>query len=86
MTIQCWRSCRSEPAPAHRVPAWPPVSTEHGPYLRIDRQPRVRDNFLDEYHIAVKEASEAGSTAVASVGLASFALALATSLTARWLT
>lgn len=78
--------CRSEPAPAHRVPVWPPVTTEHGPYLRIERQPRVRDNFLDEYHIAVKEALEAGSTAVASVGLAGLTLALAAPLMAHWLT
>ncbi|KAE8748642.1 Carboxyl/Cholinesterase 26 [Frankliniella occidentalis] len=47
------------PAPAYRVPEWPAVSTEHGPYLRIGREPQVRDNFLDEYHIAVQEGLDA---------------------------
>ncbi len=51
---------RRAPAPAHRVPEWPAVSSEHGPYLRIDRQPVVRDNFLDEYYIAVKEGLDSG--------------------------
>ncbi|XP_069678631.1 juvenile hormone esterase-like isoform X2 [Periplaneta americana] len=42
-----------KPSPAEGVPEWPPVSTEAGPYLRIDRMSEVRPNFLDEYMIAV---------------------------------
>jgi hypothetical protein len=42
----------SHPAPTDGVPFWPSVSTETGPYLRIDRVSEVRDNFLEEYTIA----------------------------------
>jgi len=43
------------------APSWPLVTTEKGPYLRIDSKPEVRENFLDEYMIAVKEGMNAGA-------------------------
>ncbi|XP_021914303.1 liver carboxylesterase-like [Zootermopsis nevadensis] len=45
----------TDPAPADYVPSWPPVRTETGPYLRIDRISEVRKNFLEEYTIAMTE-------------------------------
>ena len=49
------------------------VSSEQGPYLRIDREPEVRDNFLDEYQVAVREglgaAHGAATAATATHGL-----------------
>ncbi|XP_033606831.1 carboxylesterase 1E isoform X3 [Cryptotermes secundus] len=44
--------CRHDPAPANGVSFWPAMSTETGPYLRIDRTSEVRVNFLEEYAIA----------------------------------
>jgi hypothetical protein len=46
-------SVSSDPAPVDDVPFWPPVHTEMGPYLRIDRISEVRENFLEEYTIAM---------------------------------
>lgn len=45
----------SDPAPADDVPFWPAVTTETGPYLRIDRVSEIRYNFLEEYAIATTD-------------------------------
>nr|CAD7196778.1 unnamed protein product [Timema douglasi] len=50
------------PAPAAGVESWPPVSGERGPYLRIDRKSTVRENFLDEYVIAVTDGFQFSSS------------------------
>ncbi|XP_034230889.1 glutactin-like isoform X2 [Thrips palmi] len=65
------------PAPAFQVPKWPPVSTENGPYLRVDRVPLVRDDFLDEYQITVKEGLSAATTTTARPAVAFVAVVLA---------
>jgi hypothetical protein len=31
------------------------MSDRNGPYLRIDHKPRIRENFLDEYYVTIKE-------------------------------
>ncbi|PNF36333.1 hypothetical protein B7P43_G00515 [Cryptotermes secundus] len=52
--VELWTNfaAYSDPAPANGVSFWPAMSTETGPYLRIDRTSEVRVNFLEEYAIA----------------------------------
>ncbi|KAK9510784.1 hypothetical protein O3M35_005496 [Rhynocoris fuscipes] len=44
-----------KPVPASGVVEWPPMSNNFGPYLRIDTHNAIRDNFIDEYTITIKE-------------------------------
>ncbi|PSN53820.1 hypothetical protein C0J52_04632 [Blattella germanica] len=55
MMVELWTNFATygKPAPAMGVPHWPPMGTETGPYLRIERESTVRENFIDEYTIAV---------------------------------
>ncbi|ALC39825.1 CG9289 [Drosophila busckii] len=52
-----WTSFAATGVPkAPGLPAWPAMSDETGPYMRIDRTVSFGDNYLDEYSVAVREA------------------------------
>ncbi|XP_073986767.1 juvenile hormone esterase-like isoform X2 [Rhodnius prolixus] len=44
-----------KPTPATGVFEWPPMTNNFGPYLRIDAHNAIRQNFIDEYTITIKE-------------------------------
>ncbi|XP_030377163.1 glutactin [Scaptodrosophila lebanonensis] len=57
--VDLWTSFATSGVPAAKnMPAWPALSDEAGPYLRIGRTVSIGDNYLDEYSIAVQEAKQ----------------------------
>lgn len=55
--VALWTSFATTGVPqAPGLPAWPAMSDETGPYMKIDRTVSFGDNYLDEYRIAVEEA------------------------------
>ncbi|KAH8410326.1 hypothetical protein KR009_012073 [Drosophila setifemur] len=54
--VALWTSFAATGVPrAPGLPAWPSMSDETGPYMRIGRTVSFGDNYLDEYRIAVDE-------------------------------
>lgn len=49
------------------------MSTENGPYLRVDRVPQVREDFLEEYQVAVKEGLGGAVVSMARPGVVALA-------------
>ncbi|XP_012262860.2 pyrethroid hydrolase Ces2a-like [Athalia rosae] len=49
LLIRLWTSFAINGVPSAHGVTWPVMSTPVGPYLVIDSQPSVRDNFIDEF-------------------------------------
>ncbi|XP_037711150.1 glutactin [Drosophila subpulchrella] len=57
--VALWTSFATTGVPqAPGLPAWPTMSDETGPYMRIGRTVSFGDNYLDEYRIAVEEVKQ----------------------------
>ncbi|XP_054284421.1 glutactin-like [Macrosteles quadrilineatus] len=55
--VQLWTSFAADgyPKSSHMRGSWLPMTTSVGPYLRIDDDPSLRENFYVEYNIAATE-------------------------------